>query len=93
MQEKIIDLINELIRNFSNISNDEHMISLIEQISDIIITALDNENKLLLCGNGGSAADAQHILIEMIKLGSDHLLEYILKCYDEILQYGRIDDQ
>ena len=56
MQEKIIDLINDSIRNFSNISNDEHMISLIEQISDIIISALDNENKLLLCGNGGSAA-------------------------------------
>ena len=65
MQEKIIDLINESIRNFSNISNDEHMISLIEQISDIIITALDNENKLLLCGNGGSAADAQHIAAEL----------------------------
>ena len=65
MQEKIIDLINESIRNFSNISNDEHMISLIEQISDIIISALDNENKLLLCGNGGSAADAQHIAAEL----------------------------
>ena len=65
MQEKIIDLINESIRNFSNISNDEHMISLIEQISDIIITAFDNENKLLLCGNGGSAADAQHIAAEL----------------------------
>ena len=65
MQEKIIDLINDSIRNFSNISNDEHMISLIEQISDIIITAFDNENKLLLCGNGGSAADAQHIAAEL----------------------------
>ena len=65
MQEKIIDLINDSIRNFSNISNDEHMISLIVQISDIIISALDNENKLLLCGNGGSAADAQHIAAEL----------------------------
>ena len=42
MQEKIIDLINESIRNFSNISNDEDMISLIEQIYEIIITAFDN---------------------------------------------------
>ena len=65
MQEKIIDLINDSIRNFSNISNDKRMISLIEQISDIIIAALDNENKLLLCGNGGSAADAQHIAAEL----------------------------
>ena len=65
MQEKIIDLINESIRNFSNISNDDHMISLIERISNIIITAFNNENKLLLCGNGGSAADAQHIAAEL----------------------------
>ena len=65
MQEKIIDLINDSIRNFSNISNDDHMISLIERISNIIITAFNNENKLLLCGNGGSAADAQHIAAEL----------------------------
>ena len=33
--------------------------------SKIIVGALKNGNKVLLCGNGGSAADAQHIAAEL----------------------------
>jgi len=39
---------------------------------DILIDAFKNGNKLLLCGNGGSAADSQHIAAEfMIRLSHD----------------------
>jgi len=37
----------------------------IENASKIIVDALKNGNKVLLCGNGGSAADAQHIAAEL----------------------------
>jgi len=37
----------------------------IEEASKIIVDALKNGNKILLCGNGGSAADAQHIAAEL----------------------------
>jgi len=37
----------------------------IETASKIIVDALKNGNKVLLCGNGGSAADAQHIAAEL----------------------------
>jgi len=37
----------------------------IETASIIIVQALKNGNKVLLCGNGGSAADAQHIAAEL----------------------------
>jgi len=37
----------------------------IEKASQIIVDALKNGNKVLLCGNGGSAADAQHIAAEL----------------------------
>ncbi|MEA2049114.1 MAG: D-sedoheptulose 7-phosphate isomerase [Campylobacterota bacterium] len=37
----------------------------LEVSSKIIIEALKNGNKILLCGNGGSAADAQHIAAEL----------------------------
>ncbi len=37
----------------------------IERAAGIISAALGNEHKLLLCGNGGSAADSQHIAAEM----------------------------
>jgi D-sedoheptulose 7-phosphate isomerase len=33
---------------------------------DIIINALNNKKKLLLCGNGGSAADSQHLATEFV---------------------------
>lgn len=39
---------------------------------DILINAFKNGHKLLLCGNGGSAADSQHIAAEfMIRLSHD----------------------
>jgi len=34
--------------------------------SELIINAFKNGNKLLLCGNGGSAADCQHIAAELV---------------------------
>ncbi len=41
-------------------------ISLIVECADSIFKALSNGNKILLCGNGGSAADAQHIAAEFV---------------------------
>lgn len=35
-------------------------------ISDVISNALRNGNKVLLCGNGGSAADCQHMAAELV---------------------------
>ncbi len=34
--------------------------------SELIVNAFKNGNKLLLCGNGGSAADCQHIAAELV---------------------------
>ncbi len=38
----------------------------IERCADIIYETFENGNKVLLCGNGGSAADAQHIAAEFV---------------------------
>ena len=38
----------------------------IQQAGELIITALQQGNKIILCGNGGSAADAQHIAAELM---------------------------
>lgn len=34
--------------------------------SNAIIKALENNNKIMFCGNGGSAADSQHLSAELI---------------------------
>ena len=38
----------------------------IEQLSQRCVAALSRGNKLLICGNGGSAADAQHLAAELV---------------------------
>jgi D-sedoheptulose 7-phosphate isomerase len=38
----------------------------IEKIGDEIVLSIQKGNKIMLCGNGGSAADAQHLAAEMI---------------------------
>ena len=44
----------------------------IEEMGYEIVKAIQNGNKLMLCGNGGSAADAQHLAAEFVsKLSKD----------------------
>jgi D-sedoheptulose 7-phosphate isomerase len=38
----------------------------ISRAADIMIDALRREKKVLLCGNGGSAADSQHLATELV---------------------------
>jgi len=42
------------------------IISIIAKVSEILVDALNRGNKVLLFGNGGSAADAQHIAAEFV---------------------------
>ncbi len=37
----------------------------IKSVSELCVKTLKNGNKIILCGNGGSAADAQHIAAEL----------------------------
>ena len=41
------------------------LLPLIKEAGDICANALKNGNKIMLCGNGGSAADSQHIAAEL----------------------------
>ena len=44
----------------------KQMVPSIERTVRLLIAALDSGHKLLLCGNGGSAADCQHIAAELV---------------------------
>jgi D-sedoheptulose 7-phosphate isomerase len=43
---------------------DQDLLQRIQEASEIIVDCYKNDGKVLLCGNGGSAADAQHIAAE-----------------------------
>lgn len=62
----IKEQITESIDVKTKIAKDEELISLIEKAAFAIIESYKGEHMLLLCGNGGSAADAQHIAGEMV---------------------------
>jgi len=55
----------ESIKVKQKILENPKLLSTISQVAQEIINAFKNDKKVLLCGNGGSAADAQHIAAEL----------------------------
>ena len=64
MNNKIKKIIQESIDVKNLILHDNELVSILEKCSDEIVSAFKNGNKVLFCGNGGSAADAQHLAAE-----------------------------
>jgi D-sedoheptulose 7-phosphate isomerase len=64
MTENIIKTIRESIAVKEAIIKDETLVKTIQQVADVITNSLQQNHKILFCGNGGSAADAQHLAAE-----------------------------
>ena len=62
--EKIRQIINASIAVKQAVLEDENLIETVSVIAQSITNALRNGNRVYLCGNGGSAADAQHLAAE-----------------------------
>ena len=58
--------LNEAAVLFDALANDEEIIASINAISNVCVTALQNGNRIIFAGNGGSAADAQHFAAELV---------------------------
>jgi D-sedoheptulose 7-phosphate isomerase len=65
MLQKIKDIIQTSINVKKLIHSDNELIKTIDTISKIIENCYKNDGKVLFCGNGGSAADAQHLAAEL----------------------------
>lgn len=63
--ENIKKMIQASIEVKQQILQDENLIKKMELISAACIDALKNGSRLYFCGNGGSAADAQHLAAEL----------------------------
>ncbi len=64
MKEKIAEIIKASIDTKQQILEDELVLQTINTCVHTIVMAFKNGNKVLFCGNGGSAADAQHLAAE-----------------------------
>lgn len=66
MRSHIVASIEETRRIMSAILADDALLARVEAAAQACITTLSNDGKILLAGNGGSAADAQHIAGEFV---------------------------
>lgn len=60
---------NELHKTLQNVTamlSDKHLLSALEAVAEACVACLLDGGKILLAGNGGSAADAQHIAGELV---------------------------
>jgi len=64
MQEKIKSIITKSIGVKEGILRDEELLKTIEKVVVEITLAFKAGNRIYFCGNGGSAADAQHLAAE-----------------------------
>ncbi len=62
--EKIKNIITQSIKVKQEILANDEFLKIIETISNTIVDSLKNGNRIYFCGNGGSAADAQHLAAE-----------------------------
>ena len=62
--EKIKDIIKASIETKQKVLQNEELLKTIEKAVNAIVAAFKNGNRVYFCGNGGSAADAQHLAAE-----------------------------
>jgi D-sedoheptulose 7-phosphate isomerase len=62
--EKIKKIIQASIDVKQKVLENEELLSAVEKIVDVITRSLKEGNRIYFCGNGGSAADAQHLAAE-----------------------------
>ena len=64
MSNHIKKIISESIAVKQALLLNEELITKLDEVSNTLVIAFKNGNKVLFCGNGGSAADAQHLAAE-----------------------------
>jgi D-sedoheptulose 7-phosphate isomerase len=64
MQDQIKNIIQASVDVKQSILSQPALLATIAQVTVLIRDAFKNGNKVLFCGNGGSAADAQHLAAE-----------------------------
>ena len=64
MQDRIKGWLAIHMQVVNHIQMDPELLLTIEKAAQLCITTFRQNNKVLLCGNGGSAADAQHLAAE-----------------------------
>ncbi|MCB9015480.1 MAG: D-sedoheptulose 7-phosphate isomerase [Lentimicrobiaceae bacterium] len=64
MQNRIKEILQSSVDVKKSVMEDTQLLNRIEETVNVIVKAFVDGKKVLFCGNGGSAADAQHLAAE-----------------------------
>jgi len=65
MKSRIEKCMKSAAENYTSVFQNDNLKANIQQIVAKSVTAFQSDKKMLFCGNGGSASDAQHIAAEL----------------------------
>lgn len=65
MKTQIETIISDSIAVKQRLLEDEALVGRLQEVAEACIACFKTDGKLLFCGNGGSAADAQHLSAEL----------------------------
>jgi len=65
MKSRIEKCMKNAVENYTSIFQNDNLKASIQQIVTDSVSAFQSDKKMLFCGNGGSASDAQHIAAEL----------------------------
>jgi len=65
MKSRIEKCMKSAVENYTSVFQNDNLKASIQQIVIESVTAFQSDGKMLFCGNGGSASDAQHIAAEL----------------------------
>ena len=65
MKSRIEKCMKSAVENYTSVFQNDNLKANIQKIVTESVTAFQSNNKMLFCGNGGSASDAQHIAAEL----------------------------
>jgi len=66
MKQYIQTELSKSLKTLELVAGDQEILNTLEQVAKACCTALRGGNKILIAGNGGSAADAQHLAGELV---------------------------
>ena len=65
VNKKIVDRIQSSLKVKQDMLSEPFLLTVIDDVIEEMVSAFKADKKILFCGNGGSAADAQHLAAEL----------------------------
>ena len=89
-----IDFVNKYLKDFASlIKPSDDIVSKIINVKDILLETKKNKNKVLIFGNGGSAAIASHVSVDFTKSANIRSVNFneadLITCFSNDYGYER----